>query len=95
MAVDKFVLDQSELFALAQRFESLAKQNAQKARRIADLEAELARAQATKHEPIRPIIEFVKDENYEAPPEDKLGPAGHYSQVNMLKIWLVTAPLRL
>ena len=62
MAVDKFVLDQSELFALAQRFESLAKQNAQKARRIADLEAELARAQATKHEPIRPIIEFVKDE---------------------------------
>ena len=47
MAVDKIVLDQSELFALAQRFESLAKQNAQKARRIADLEAELARAQAT------------------------------------------------
>ena len=79
MAVDKFVLDQSELFALAQRFESLAKQNAQKARRIADLEAELVRAQATKHEPIRPIIEFVKDENYEAPPEDTLSQAGHSS----------------
>ena len=79
MSVDKFVLDQSELFALAQRFESLAKQNAQKARRIADLEAELARAQATKHEPIRPIIEFVKDENYEAPPEDTLSQAGHSS----------------
>ena len=79
MAVDKFVLDQSELFALAQRFESLAKQNAQKARRIADLEAELARAQATKHEPSRPIIELVKDENYEAPPEDTLSQAGHSS----------------
>ena len=89
------MLDKSELSALAQRFESLTKQNAQKTPRNANLDVELARAQATKHEPIRPIIEFVNDKNYEAPPEDTLSPAGHYSQVNMLKIWLVTAPLRL
>ena len=47
MAVDKFVLVQPEIFLLGQGFESLAKQNAQQARRITSLEAELMLAQAT------------------------------------------------
>ena len=74
MAIDKFVLNHSE------RFGSLAKLHAQQALRIADLEAKLILAKAaTQHKHIRPITEFINDENYQALPVDALSQVGHRS----------------
>ena len=58
-----------EQFVLAQRMESLARQNAQQALRIADLEAQIALAQAKAQQP---QDEEVTDEDYEEVPADTL-----------------------
>lgn len=61
-----------EQFVLAQRMESLARQNAQQALRIADLEAQIALTQAKSQQPEQPQIEEVSDEDYEEVPVDTL-----------------------
>jgi len=58
-----------EQFVLAQRMESLARQNAQQALRIADLEAQIALIQAKAQQP---QDEEVTDEDYEEVPADTL-----------------------
>lgn len=58
-----------EQFVLAQRMESLARQNAQQALRIADLEAQIALIQAKSQQP---QAEEVTDEDYEEVPADVL-----------------------
>jgi len=58
-----------EQFVLAQRMESLARQNAQQALRIADLEAQIALIQAKSQQP---QDEEVTDEDYEEVPADTL-----------------------
>ena len=58
-----------EQFVLAQRMESLARQNAQQALRIADLEAQIALTQAKAQQP---QDEEVTDEDYEEVPADTL-----------------------
>ena len=58
-----------EQFVLAQRMESLARQNAQQAIRIADLEAQIALIQAKAQQP---QDEEVTDEDYEEVPADTL-----------------------
>lgn len=58
-----------EQFVLAQRMESLARQNAQQALRIADLEAQIALIQAKSQQP---QAEEVTDEDYEEVPADTL-----------------------
>ena len=54
-----------EQFVLSQRMESLARQNAQQALRIADLEAQIALIQAKAQQPEQPQAEEVSDEDYE------------------------------
>ena len=61
-----------EQFVLAQRVESLARQNAQQALRIADLEAQIALTQAKSQQPEQPQAEEVSDEDYEEVPVDTL-----------------------
>jgi hypothetical protein len=61
-----------EQFVLAQRMESLARQNAQQALRIADLEAQIALTQAKSQQPEQPQAEEVSDEDYEEVPVDTL-----------------------
>lgn len=61
-----------EQFVLAQRMESLARQNAQQALRIADLEAQIALIQAKSQQPEQPQVEEVSDEDYEEVPVDTL-----------------------
>ncbi len=61
-----------EQFVLAQRMESLARQNAQQALRIADLEAQIALTQAKAQQPEQPQAEEVSDEDYEEVPIDTL-----------------------
>ena len=65
-----------EQFVLAQRLESLARQNAQQALRIADLEAQIALAQAKAQQPKpesqEPPVEEVSDEDYQEVPIDTL-----------------------
>lgn len=61
-----------EQFVLAQRMESLARQNAQQALRIADLEAQIALTQAKSQQPEQPQVEEVSDEDYEEVPVDIL-----------------------
>ena len=61
-----------EQFVLAQRMESLARQNAQQALRIADLEAQIALIQAKSQQPQQPQVEEVSDEDYEEVPVDTL-----------------------
>jgi hypothetical protein len=61
-----------EQFVLAQRMESLARQNAQQALRIADLEAQIALVQAKSQQPEQPQVEEVSDEDYEEVPVDTL-----------------------
>ena len=61
-----------EQFVLAQRMESLARQNAQQALRIADLEAQIALVQAKSQQPQQPQVEEVSDEDYEEVPVDTL-----------------------
>ena len=58
-----------EQFVLGQRMESLARQNAQQALRIADLEAQIALIQAKAQQP---QAEEVTDEDYEEVPADTL-----------------------
>jgi hypothetical protein len=58
-----------EQFVLAQRMESLARQNAQQALRIADLEAQIALIQAKAQQP---QDEEVTDEDYEEVPADTI-----------------------
>lgn len=58
-----------EQFVLAQRMESLARQNAQQALRIADLEAQIALIQAKAQQP---QDEELSDEDYEEVPADTL-----------------------
>lgn len=58
-----------EQFVLGQRMESLARQNAQQALRIADLEAQIALIQAKAQQPQE---EAVTDEDYEEVPADIL-----------------------
>ena len=54
-----------EQFVLSQRMESLARQNAQQALRIADLEAQIALIQAKSQQPEEPQAEEISDEHYE------------------------------
>jgi len=64
-----------EQFVLAQRLESLARQNAQQALRIADLEAQIALIQAKSQQPEQadqPPVEEVSDEDYQDVPVDTL-----------------------
>ena len=61
-----------EQFVLSQRMESLARQNAQQALRIADLEAQIALIQAKAQQPEQPQAEEVTDEDYEDVPVDTL-----------------------
>lgn len=61
-----------EQFVTAQRIESLARQNAQQALRIADLEAQLSLIQAKSQQPEQPQVEEVSDEDYEEVPADTL-----------------------
>ena len=61
-----------EQFVLSQRMESLARQNAQQALRIADLEAQIALIQAKAQQPEQPQAEEVTDEDYEEVPVDTL-----------------------
>lgn len=61
-----------EQFVLSQRMESLARQNAQQALRIADLEAQIALIQAKSQQPEQPQAEEVTDEDYEEVPVDTL-----------------------
>ena len=58
-----------EQFVLGQRMESLARQNAQQALRIADLEAQIALIQAKAQQP---QDEELSDEDYEEVPADTL-----------------------
>lgn len=58
-----------EQFVLGQRMESLARQNAQQALRIADLEAQIALIQAKSQQP---QAEEVTDEDYEEVPADTI-----------------------
>lgn len=53
-----------EQFVLGQRMESLARQNAQQALRIADLEAQIALIQAKAQQPEQANVEEVSDEDY-------------------------------
>ena len=53
-----------EQFVLGQRMESLARQNAQQALRIADLEAQIALIQAKAQQPEQAEVEEVSDEDY-------------------------------
>lgn len=64
-----------EQFVTSQRIESLARQNAQQALRIADLEAQMALTQAKaqqSQQPEQPQEEEVSDEDYEDVPVDIL-----------------------
>lgn len=63
-----------EQFVAAQRIESLARQNAQQALRIADLEAQMALTQAKAQQPQEEpqAIEEVSDEDYEEVSVDTL-----------------------
>ena len=61
-----------EQFVLGQRMESLARQNAQQALRIADLEAQIALIQAKAQQPEQPQAEEISDEDYEEVPADTL-----------------------
>ncbi len=63
-----------EQFVTAQRIESLARQNAQQALRIADLEAQMALTQAKAQQPQEEpqAIEEVSDEDYEEVSVDTL-----------------------
>ena len=61
-----------EQFVLSQRMESLARQNAQQALRIADLEAQIALIQAKSQQPEEPQAEEVSDEDYEDVPVDTI-----------------------
>jgi hypothetical protein len=56
-----------EQFVLGQRMESLARQNAQQALRIADLEAQIALMQAKAQQPQEEPkpVEEVSDDDYE------------------------------
>jgi len=54
-----------EQFVLGQRMESLARQNAQQALRIADLEAQIALIQAKAQKPEQAQAEEISDEDYE------------------------------
>jgi len=54
-----------EQFVLGQRMESLARQNAQQALRIADLEAQIALIQAKAQQPEQAQAEEISDEDYE------------------------------
>lgn len=54
-----------EQFVLGQRMESLARQNAQQAIRIADLEAQIALIQAKAQQAEQPPVEEISDEDYE------------------------------
>ena len=53
-----------EQFVLSQRMESLARQNAQQALRIADLEAQIALIQAKAQQLEQAEVEEVSDEDY-------------------------------
>jgi len=59
-----------EQFVLAQRMESLARQNAQQAIRIADLEAQIALIQAKQQQPEAENegVEAIDDDDYEEVP---------------------------
>ena len=59
-----------EQFVLAQRMESLARQNAQQAMRIADLEAQIALIQAKQQQPAteNDTAEAIDDDDYEEVP---------------------------
>jgi len=59
-----------EQFVLAQRMESLARQNAQQAIRIADLEAQIALIQAKQQQPEAENegVEAIEDDDYEEVP---------------------------
>jgi len=63
-----------EQFVTSQRIESLARQNAQQALRIADLEAQMALIQAKAQQPQEEpqAIEEVSDEDYEEVSVDTL-----------------------
>ena len=63
-----------EQFVTAQRIESLARQNAQQALRIADLEAQMALTQAKAQQPQQEpqSTEEVSDEDYEEVAVDTL-----------------------
>jgi hypothetical protein len=61
-----------EQFVLSQRMESLARQNAQQALRIADLEAQIALIQAKSQQQEQPQVEEVSDEDYEDVPVDSI-----------------------
>ena len=64
-----------EQFVTSQRIESLARQNAQQALRIADLEAQMALTQAKaqqSQQPEQPQEDEVSDEDYEDVPVDIL-----------------------
>ena len=61
-----------EQFVLGQRMESLARQNAQQALRIADLEAQIALIQAKAQQPEQPQAEEISDEDYEDVPVDTI-----------------------
>ena len=61
-----------EQFFTAQRIESLARQNAQQALRIADLEAQMALTQAKAQQQEEPQTEEVSDEDYQDVPVDIL-----------------------
>ena len=64
-----------EQFVLSQRMESLARQNAQQALRIADLEAQIALIQAKAQQPEQPEqppAEEVSDEDYQDVPVDTI-----------------------
>lgn len=56
----------AEQFYANQRIESLARQNAQQALRIADLEAQLALIQAQQQQSQEPSLEDVPEEVIEA-----------------------------
>jgi cation transport ATPase len=63
-----------EQFVLGQRMESLARQNAQQALRIADLEAQIALIQAKAQQPQEETkpVEEVSDDDYEEVSVDTL-----------------------
>ena len=52
-------------FLVNQQFESLARQNAQQAVRIAQLESQIALIQAKSQQPEQPQAEEVSDEDYD------------------------------
>ena len=54
-----------EQFVLGQRMESLARQNAQQALRIADIEEQIALIQAKAQQPEQAQAEEISDEDYE------------------------------